>query len=195
MMQPRRTSDAWLRSTLLGVVIVLVAAPGAVADEVEVRQFLNQATTVMAAPPVRLVTLERVSRGRIAYYRAGRIYFFAPLYRSPFRLEIAAHELGHHLQGRPSLRRLSPRTATREHEQYVREVDANVRAVTILVRVRRLEEEEAVRRIHRLLLTLHASPLADGGSPGLGHRDRCREAADLTARYPQYRLAAGPCGS
>jgi hypothetical protein len=123
----------------------------------------------------------------MAYYRPGRIYFFAGLYDSPLRFEIAAHELGHHLQGPPTLKRFSLSRTSRESAQYEREMDATVRAVAVLVRVEGISEAAAVTRMHRMLLALHAYQVREGTPTGFGHKDRYVEAADLLARFPQYR--------
>lgn len=178
--------------------IILPGARETAADPTDVHTFVERAARRFALPPVKLVTLDEVRQGQIAYYRhgrrAGKINVSARLYDSPFRFEIVAHELGHHLQGPPTLKRLSPRRADREREQYEREIDASVRAVAILVRVEDISEQEAVARMHRLLLSLHAAQVRDGTPTPFGHKDRCTEAADLLARFPQYReQLAQPC--
>lgn len=151
----------------------------------DVREFLDRATSVFRTRPVTLVTL-RSDRGQAAYYRTGKIYVSPWVYESPFRFEIAAHEFGHHLQGSPAWRRLAVRRSVREAEQYRRETDANVLAVEILRRVDGISELEAAIRVHGLLAAMAATEMRQYPTRPFGHKDRCVEAADLLARFPQY---------
>jgi hypothetical protein len=182
-----------LERCLILVAIILSVPRMAGADPTDVRQFLDRATTMYGAPPVALVTLTS-DRGRAAYYRAGKIYLCPWVYESPLRFEIAAHEFGHHLQGPPALSRFSPKRSVRQAEQYGRELDANVRAVDILICVDGISELDAVTRVHGLLVAMSTMQLQEHTLPRFGHKDRCVEAADLLARFPQYRAhVTQPC--
>ena len=82
-----------------------------------------------------------------------------------------AHELGHYvLEHRSS----SPQV----------EMEANAQAVEILVRVRRVDELQALTAFHGYLLSVHRSQASRGVLPG--HASACQEIADLVRRYPKH---------
>jgi hypothetical protein len=180
----------WLGRYLFVVAIILAVPSMAGAAETDVREFLDRAKSVFHTPPVRLVTL-RSDRGQ-PYYRAGKIYLPPWVYESPFRLEIAAHEFGHHLQGPPALRRFAVMRSVREAEQYQREMDANVLAVEVVRRLDGISELDAVIRVHGLLATMAATEMREYPTRRFGHKDRCVEAADLLTHFPRYRADLMP---
>ena len=178
-----------MRSISKAFALLFILVGTAVADEADVRAFVDRATTAFGVPDVALVTLDP-DRPQHPYTRRRTIHFPAHLYESPFRFEIAAHELAHAFQGAPTRDRFSIRRAQRQAAQYAREVDANVRAVAILARTEAISEASALHRMYQLLLALRVTQPA----PPFGHKDRCIEAADLLERFPEYReQLAQPC--
>ena len=102
---------------------------------------------------------------------------------SEFRDAIVAHELAHYLLGHDAplagRHRCRPR---REREQ--RELDANAKAVEILVWVKRVPEDQALRMVYSYLLNVHRRLKRSPGEDLLGHQPPCDEIADLLRRYP-----------
>src|SRR5438034_3960702 len=60
----------------------------------------------------------------------------------------------------------------------------NAQAVEILVRVRRVDELQALTAFHGYLLSVHRSQASRGVLPG--HASACQEIADLVRRYPKH---------
>ena len=91
--------------------------------------------------------------------------------RDRVQAAIFAHEHGHYvLEHRSS----SPQV----------EMEANAQAVEILVRVRRVDELQALTAFHGYLLSVHRSQASRGVLPG--HASACQEIADLVRRYPKH---------
>ena len=75
--------------------------------------------------------------------------------RSEFRDAIVAHELAHYVLGHeaPLAGPPRPRPACASEQQ--RELDANAKSVEILVRVRGVPEDQALRMAYSYLLNVH----------------------------------------
>ena len=100
---------------------------------------------------------------------------------SPHRLALVAHELGHYVLGHVA----SPIAHQYRLSQPAKEMDANAKAVEILVRLRGMSEGDALRLICDYLLAVHRLP--DPSTGFLGHASACEEVKDLLRRFPQYR--------
>ncbi len=61
---------------------------------------------------------------------------------------------------------------------------ANAQAVEILIRVRQMDELQALRVFYGYLLNVHRSQASRRPTPG--HTYACEEIADLLRRYPQH---------
>src|SRR2546427_6412096 len=106
-----------------------------------------------------------------ARWSLGTIYVRAELLDRPWMPLLFAHELGHYvLEHRGG----GPRA----------EMEANAQAVEILVRVRHVEELQALTAFYRFLLGAHR--LQDGRTVLAGHAPACDELADLVSRYPKH---------
>lgn len=121
--------------------------------------------------------------------RPGVLIVSAQMLERPTRDALVAHELGHFLLGHEAVRALygqleTPRTLQEwATAQARREMDANAKAVEILVRVRGLSEGTAVRH---MLTLLRGAALVQrrGARPLVGHAPACDEMRDLLARFP-----------
>jgi hypothetical protein len=128
-------------------------------------------------------------------YRRGLFTISTPMLRSRHLDSVVAHELAHYLLGHD--RPLSGALALDwQREQERRELDANAKAVEILVRVRRFREEQALSLIYDHLLAFNRLVVAERTVIPWGHRPPCEEIADLLGRFPAHRAWTGglPCG-
>ncbi len=111
-----------------------------------------------------------------ARWSLGAIYVRSELLDRPTMPLLFAHELGHyvleHRGGGPQA-----------------EMEANAQAVDILVRVRQVDELQALTEFHRYLVAVHRSQARRGVVPG--HASACEEIADLLRRYPKYQGTTG----
>src|SRR5437879_11233879 len=106
-----------------------------------------------------------------ARWSLGTIYVRGELLDQLNMPLLFAHELGHYvLEHRSS----SPQV----------EMEANAQAVEILVRVRRVDELQALTAFHGYLPSVHRSQASRGVLPG--HASACQEIADLVRRYPEH---------
>jgi hypothetical protein len=95
---------------------------------------------------------------------------------------LMAHELGHYVLGHEPASFVSS-TAEWQRIQEQRELDANAKAVEILMRASGLTQREAVDMVVARLR--RAQRAIDGGAPlTSGHRTPAEEIADLLSRFP-----------
>lgn len=151
----------------------------------ELRDFIDRVTRAYGVRGVHLlVGHDAESIG--GTYRHGMITISTPVLFSRYRDSVIAHELGHYLLGhdRP-LRGVTMLEQQQEQEQ--RELDANVKAVEILVRAQGLPEEQALSKMYDGILAFHRAVSDNRGVVPWGHRLPCHEMADLLARFPSQR--------
>lgn len=151
----------------------------------ELREFIDGVTRVYQVRPVHLmVGHDAESVG--GTYRRGMITVSTPMLFSRYRDSVIAHELGHYLLGHDEpLRGVTMLEQQQEQEQ--RELDANVKAVEILVRTGRLPEEQALSLMYDGILGFYRAVSDGRGVVPWGHRHPCEEIADLLARFPAHR--------
>lgn len=158
-------------------------------SESEIQAFADETARVYELPKVGLLVNEDVP-GTTALYERGRLVVSATLLHSSYRDAVVAHELARYvLRNDAPLRAPGGYERQREHE--LREMEANAKAVEVLMRVKEMGEEQALRATYALLLAYHRA-VQRGIRMLPGHRPPCEEAADLLARFPQH---AGWTGS
>lgn len=144
-----------------------------------IRTFVDATARAYNVPTVYIMVGDYPNTS--ATYRFGMITVGLRTLTSRNRDVILAHELAHYLLGHDR------RTATtsiveRRMEQEKFELDANAKAVEILARVRGMNEDEAIARVHDFLAAAHRR-----GIWASGHKSACDEITDLLRRFPQYR--------
>lgn len=192
-MRRLRTVFVWLVATLVpaGCVSLTPAEEHAVA---EVRAIADDTARVYGVSRISVLVGSNIE-GVGGTYRRGLFTISTPMLRSRHRDSVVAHELAHYLLDHD--RPLSGTLALDwQREQERRELDANAKAVEILVRVRGVREEQALSLIYDHLLAFNRLVVAERTVIPWGHRPPCEEIADLLGRFPAHRAwtAGLPCG-
>ena len=187
------TAFVWLVAALVpaGCVSLTPAQEAAVA---EVRAMADDTARVYRVSRIAVLVGSNIE-GVGGSYRRGLFTVSTPMLRSPHRDSVVAHELAHYLLGHD--RPLSGALALDwQREQERRELDANAKAVEILVRVRGFREEQALSLIYDHLLAFNRLVVAERTVIPWGHRPPCEEIADLLGRFPAHGAwtAGLPCG-
>lgn len=117
-----------------------------------------------------------------ATFERGTIILNDALVPSPFLDVLMAHELGHAVLGHEGPVSLKTKQVLTQ-----RELDANAKAVEILVRVQGKTEAEALRRVLQFLWSVQET-LASQPRPELplGHPPLCEQIDDLLRRFPSH---------
>jgi IrrE N-terminal-like domain len=188
---------AWLIAALAaaGCVRLTPAQEHAVA---EVRALADDTARIYGVSRISVLVGSNME-GVGGSYRRGLFTLSTPMLRSRHRDSIVAHELAHYLLGhdRPLQGTLA---LDQQREQELRELDANAKAVEILVRVRGFAEEQALSLIYDHLLTFNRIVADNGTVIPWGHRAPCEEMSDLLQRFPAHRawtddLPCSPSGA
>jgi IrrE N-terminal-like domain len=149
----------------------------------EVRAFADETASRYGREPIH-VLVSHAPDSPVGSYRRGFFAVNRLVLSSEFRDAIVAHELAHYVLGHDAP--LAGATnAARRREREQRELDANATAVEILVWVRHVPEDQALRMVYSYLLNVHRRLLRSPGEDLLGHRPPCDEIADLLGRYPR----------
>ncbi|HXA95251.1 MAG TPA: hypothetical protein VN323_06815 [Candidatus Dormibacteraeota bacterium] len=149
----------------------------------QVRAFADDTARRYGLPPIH-VLVSHNPEGRGGAYRRGFLAVPVFVLGSEFRDAVVAHELAHYVLGHDAaLAGSTPEAQRRDREQ--RELDANAKAVEILVRVRGMPEDQALRLVYRYLLNVHHRLQRSPAEDLQGHRPPCDEIADLLGHFPQ----------
>jgi uncharacterized protein YoaH (UPF0181 family) len=149
----------------------------------EVQRLADRTTIIYRLPSLRISIQPATNLNIGGVYRQGNIFLNVRMLDSPGLTNLMAHELGHYVLGHDSI---MPQVASRgewERAQQQRELDANAKAVEILVRAQGLTESEALQIVADALrrsrdAETRGAPLAPGHLPARA------ELADLLARFP-----------
>jgi Zn-dependent peptidase ImmA (M78 family) len=155
----------------------------------EIQRFADRTTALYGLPSVRITIQPATNLNIGAIYRQGNVLVNVQMLSSPSLTKMIAHELGHYVLGHYVLGHdgFVPNAASQAEwtrGQQQRELDANAKAVEILVRAGGLTEVEAVKVVADALRrsaeaqARHNLPLTPG------HLPASAELADLLARFP-----------
>lgn len=106
---------------------------------------------------------------------------------SPDRDATIAHELAHDLLGHASPRGDAPPLRGGGPSEEAEEMDANVKSVELLARVKAWPERVALEAVYRKLLRQHRAVATGLAVPAPGHAAPCAEIKDLLRRFPRHR--------
>jgi hypothetical protein len=177
----------------VGVVVATLMAAGCVSLTPAQEQAVSE-VRAMADDTARVYGVFRIAvlvgsnvEGVGGTYRRGMFTLSTPMLHSRHRDSIVAHELAHYLldHDRPLS---SPLALDSQREQELRELDANAKAVEILVRVRRFREEQALSLVYDHLLAFDRLVADRRTVIPWGHRPPCDELRDLLGRFPAHRV-------
>jgi hypothetical protein len=152
---------------------------------VEVQQFADATAAYYKMFRVGVVVEPATNLGIGARYRQGNFYLNVRMLGSRNLMAVVAHELAHYVLSH-DMPVAGASTTEFLRAQEFRELEANAKAVEILVRVKGMSERDAVQMMINHLRG--AQSLQErGGALAPGHRPPAEEIADLLARYPGSR--------
>jgi uncharacterized protein DUF955 len=153
------------------------------ASLVEIHALIDDTTRAYGLRPIYVLVGNDVA-GVGGSYRGGLLTVSTPMLLSRHRDSLVAHELAHYVLGHDAPIHGSALEVSREQER--RELDANAKAVEILVRSGR-SQDAALRLVYDHLLAFHRAVSANATVVPWGHRPPCDEIADLLERFPAQR--------
>jgi hypothetical protein len=200
----------WVTLVTVGVVLTACASVWRMPHEAKLREaqeIANRATDLYGVPRVKVYTFWRLRIGGVYQDRSDWIIFHPEVLDDVDFPSLLAHELGHTTlrhkmlgsdicdPGGPPAEGLwkcwPVRTPEGMRWLQQAELDANARAIEIMVRVMGMTQDAALRRFAALLVRFADAP------PTRGHLGGCREVEDLLARFPTVAEFPPPqtCGS
>lgn len=179
-----------LRRLFAGTAVVLIAGcvtltPMQKDRVAEVQAFADATSAHYKMFRVGVVIEADNNLGIGARYRSAHLFLNVRMLGSPSLTAIVAHELAHYVLVH-DLRPLAASTAELQRAQEVRELDANAKAVEILMHVQRMTEREAVQTMVNYLTGAQRAQ-DRGGARAFGHRAMTEEIADILERFPNSR--------
>src|SRR5262249_44135760 len=182
-----------LRLALVPSLLVFVAAgcvsltPVQQGTVAEVQRFADATAAAYGLMRIPVTVQAGTNLGIGGVYRQGNFFVNANMLDSGHLTAVVAHELGHYVLGHEPTSGVSMAEGLRGQEP--KELDANAKAVEILVRAKGMSQPQAVRTMVVFLRT--AQNAQNRGQPNApGHRPPSEEIADLLARYPAAAAAA-----
>src|SRR3989454_4251532 len=151
----------------------------------DLQRFADRTTLLYALPRLRISIQLPTNQNIGAVYRQGNVLVNVRMLGSPGLTKLIAHELGHYVLGHEPASTISSQSQW-QRAQEQRELDANAKAVEILIRAKGMTQSEAVAT---LVEALRRSQRAiDRGAPITpGHLAPAAELADLLSRFPEAR--------
>ena len=150
----------------------------------DIQHLADRATDVYGKPRVRITIQPATNLNIGAIYRQGNFFINVRMLDSPNLTKLVAHELAHYILGHDGFVPNAVSQAEWTRGQQQKELDANAKAVEILVRAGGMTEPEAVKVVADALRrsadaqARHNLPLPPG------HLPASAELADLLARFP-----------
>ena len=148
----------------------------------DVRRFADATTAAYNLPRIRVSVEPGTNLGIGGRYRQGNFYINVGMLDSRNLSSLVAHELAHYVLGH-DMPVSGASMAEFRLAQELRELDANAKAVEILMRVKGMSEKDAVGTVVTHLRGAQRA-VERGGPVTPGHRTPTAEIADLLARYP-----------
>src|SRR5262249_9700598 len=182
-----RAAGARLRSFVAGAWLIAALAAAGCVTLTPAQEQATADVRAMADEIARVYGVSRISvlvgsnvEGVGGSYGRGLFTLSTPMLQSRHRDSIGAHELAHYLLGHDQPLRGTLALGL-QREQELRELDANAKAVEILVRVRGMREEQALSLVYDHLLTFDRLVAGSRTVIPWGHRPPCEEMTDLLA--------------
>ena len=148
----------------------------------DVRRFADATAAAYDVPRIRVNVEPGTNLGIGGRYRQGNFYINVGMIHSRNLNSLVAHELAHYVLGH-DVPVAGASMAQFQLAQELRELDANAKAVEILMRVKGMSEKDAVGTVVAHLRSAQRA-VERGGPIAPGHRTPTAEIADLLARYP-----------
>jgi len=148
----------------------------------DVRRFADATAQAYRVPRIRVSVEPGTNLGIGGRYRQGNFYINVGMLNSRNLNSLVAHELAHYVLGH-DMPVAGASMAEFQLAQELRELDANAKAVEILMRVKGMSEKDAVGTVVTHLRGAQRA-VERGGPITPGHRPPAAEIADLLARYP-----------
>ncbi len=143
-MRPRRAGPVVAFALSLALTGCVSLTPQQQDKVAEIQRFADQATALYGKQSLR-ISIQRATNLNIgALYRQG-IFVNVRMLDSPNLTKLMAHELGHYVLGHDGFIAQAVSQAEWTRGQQQRELDANAKAVEILVRAGGMTEPEAVK--------------------------------------------------
>jgi len=144
----------------------------------------DRATAIYRLPSVRISVQAATNLNIGGVYRQGNIFLNVRMLDSPNLTKLVAHELAHYVLGHDSIIPQAVSQAEWQRGQEQRELDANAKAVEILVRADGMTEPEAVKLVADALRRSRDAQARNNLPLTSGHLPASAELADLLVRYP-----------
>ena len=176
-----------LRLALVPSLLVFVAAgcvsltPVQQGTVAEVQRFADATAAAYGLMRIPVTIQAGTNLGIGGIYRQGNFYLNASMLDSGHLTAVVAHELGHYVLGHEPISGVSMAEVLRAQEP--KELDANAKAVEILMRVKGTPQAQAVRTIVVFLRSVENAQ-ARGQPNAAGHLPPAEEIADLVRRFP-----------
>lgn len=195
----RRSWPRWIVPAVLGLAPLAAAAqdPGPLsaveeASLQEVREFARlTAERYRMVAPLEVSVASWVGNPSLpqyasspAVYTGGQLFVSRRLLTASNRDLVIATAIAYEML-RGSVKATT--VAERERERAQMRLDANARAVDIVIRVKEIPERAALDQMYAWLLGMHRAALASGRPPEPGNFRPCDAIGDLLRRYPESR--------
>lgn len=171
--------SAWRRARLLLALAILAGCASAPPEHEQgvqqIRDFAEAIARAYGVPRIPVLVGPSTFGG---FYRGGFFTVNASLLDSPHRDAVVAHEMAHYLLGHDN-------EPLRVQEAEQLELDSNAKGVEIFVRARGWSEEQGIRAMYGVLLSIHRA-VERGAFVFPGHLPPCQEIADLLGRFPRH---------
>src|SRR5262245_4299249 len=185
----RRLWLALVPSLLVFVVAGCVSLTPAQKDTVtEVQRFADATAAAYGLMRIPVTVQAGTNLGIGGVYRQGNFYVNANMLDSGHLTALVAHELGHYVLGHEPTSGVSMAEVLRAQEP--KELDANAKAVEIMMRVKGMPQAQAVRTMVVFLRSVESAE-ARGQPITPGHRPSAEEIAELVRRFPPASAPAG----